>query len=159
MCQQRIRRILFRKGRNFQRMSCNHSRLNKVFLNIVFKASINNFADSIVFPVFNMEFIGNFTSFFDSLNLGEVFSRVFFHRFNHGHAIPRSRQLYFFINVRNFRRAVQFKSQFRHEFFRNANNIFQITEGLVQFNSSKFRIMSCVNPFIAEAAVHFINTF
>ena len=106
-----------------------------------------------------MEFSGNSTRLRNGRNVRKIFTRVFFNSFDHGHTLPRRCQFDFPIKVSNLRRPVQFYSQFGNELFRNMNNIFQITVRLIQFNRRKFRVVTRIDAFVPEAAVHFIYAF
>ena len=106
-----------------------------------------------------MVFVGHLAGDFDVGDIFKIGTAEFLNGFDHGHAVPRRRQIDFFIDIGQLHRAVQHVGQFRDHVFRNVDDIFQITVSLVQFDRRKFRIMTGIDAFITEAAVHFKNAF
>ena len=157
--QQGIIRVLLAQRRNFQRVVRNDRRLNQVFFYVIFKAAVDNLADAVVFAVFDVQLVGNSPRFFYGLDVRKVFAGVFFDSFDHGHSVPGRRQVDFLVDIGNLHRAVQLHGQLGYHFFRNLDDVFQIAVGLVQFYRRKFRVVARVDAFVAEAAVHFIDSF
>ena len=76
-------------------------------------------------------FIGHFAGDFDVGNVFKIGTAEFLNGFDHGHTVPRRRQVNFFIDIGQLHRTVKHVGQFRDHIFGNVDDIFQIAVSLV----------------------------
>ena len=128
--QERIVPVLFGERRDFQGMTGDDRRLDKVFFDEFFKESVDDLADAIVLAVFNVVFVSHLAGRFDIGNAFKVSTAEFLDGFDHGHAVPRRREVDFLVDIGQFHRAIEHFCQFGDHVFRNVDDVFQVAISL-----------------------------
>lgn len=85
--------------------------------------------------------------------------RYIFHRFRHGHAVPRRGEINFFTSVGDLERTKYGHGAGGHEIFGLFDHVFKVPVSLVGFKGGKFRIVAVIHTFVPEIPVHFENPF
>ena len=133
--------------------------LYQVLFHKFFKKQIQNIPLLMAFFVMNALFIRYFFRLFRILNQIKVHARIFLHGINHSNPLEGAAQIYFNPAIGNCCRAAHLLCYVPEHVLGQIHHSIVVRIGLIKFHQCKFRVMSGIQPFIAEYPPDLINAF